>query len=208
MASTAALDSYATSGKASPTAIQRGVARLVKRRVHITLVFFAAVVFWSLASGVRPHDLTDVRDIQSWIGLALVVFGVVIRSWAAGTLRKHAELTTVGPYSLIRNPLYVGSFMLMVGYCMLIGQAYNLCIVAGPFALLFLYTVRHEEKILAEQYGSVWNSYADVTPRFIPRRLLAHSGNWSIRQWKKNREYQAALAAAVGLLALQAYQSL
>lgn len=204
MASTAALDSYS----ASPTAIQRAVARLVKRRVHITLVFFAAMVVWSLASGVRPHDLTDVNDAQSWIGIALVISGVLIRSWAAGTLHKHAELTTVGPYSLIRNPLYVGSFMLMVGFCTLIGQTHNLWIVAGPFALLFLYTVRHEEKSLAYQYGPVWTSYSERTPRFIPSRLIAQSGNWSMHQWKKNREYQAALAATAGLVAIQVWQSL
>lgn len=182
--------------------------RIVKRRVHITFIIFAIVVIWSLAAGVQPHDLTNAQDVQSWAGLALVLAGLAIRSWAAGTLHKHAELTTVGPYSLVRNPLYIGSMLMMVGFCILIGQGRVLWMLAGPFLLLFLGTVKHEERLLSAQFGAAWQAYAASTPRFIPRTLLVRAGNWSVKQWRKNREYQAVAATALGLVCLQLWQQL
>jgi len=179
---------------------------IVKRRVHITFFVAVIVVIWSFVAGVQPHDLTNVRDVQSWAGALLVIAGLAIRSWAAGTLHKHAELTTVGPYSLVRNPLYIGSMMMIVGFFILIGQSGFLWLIAGAFSLIFLAAVKNEERVLAAQYGDAWTAYAASTPRFIPRRLIPATGKWSLRQWRRNREYQAVAATALGLLGLQLWQ--
>lgn len=183
-------------------------ACVVKRRVHITFVVAVIVVIWSFVAGVQPHDLTNVRDVQSWAGAFLVIAGLAIRSWAAGTLHKHAELTTVGPYSLVRNPLYIGSMMMIVGFFILLGQSGFVWLFAGAFSLIFLAAVKNEERMLAAQYGAAWTAYAAATPRFIPRRLIATTGKWSLRQWRHNREYQAVAATALGLLGLQLWQQI
>ena len=191
---------------ATSTRPQEWCARLVKRRVHITFIVAATLVVGSLVAGVRPHDLTNVYDVQSWAGGLLVIAGLAIRSWAAGTLHKHAEVTTVGPYALVRHPLYVGSMLMIIGFCILIGAGRFVWLIVAMLALLFLAAVNHEERTLAEKFGAAWTTYAAATPRFIPRRLTIRNSFWSLQQWRRNREYQAAAATALGLLGLQLWQ--
>lgn len=195
----------ATTSAASPTP---WCTRIVKRRVHITFALAATLICYSLFAGVEPHDLTSARDVHAWAGVALVLAGLAIRSWAAGTLHKDAEVTTVGPYSLVRNPLYIGSMLMIVGFCILIGQEALLLLIVPTFAVLFAATVSHEERALAKRFGAAWHSYAATTPRFFPRRMIPSGSHWSLKQWRKNREYQAAVATILGLLGLQLWQQL
>ena len=181
--------------------------RIVKRRVHITFAVAATLICGSLIGGA-PRDLTNMADVHAWAGVALVLAGLAIRSWAAGTLHKDAEVTTVGPYSLVRNPLYIGSMLMIVGFCILIGQEALLLLIVSTFGVLFAATVSHEERALAKRFGAAWHSYAAATPRFFPRRLIPRGSHWSFKQWRKNREYQAVVATALGLLALQLWQQL
>ncbi|MCA9399552.1 MAG: isoprenylcysteine carboxylmethyltransferase family protein, partial [Candidatus Omnitrophica bacterium] len=48
-------------------------------------------------------------------GLWVVIIGLLVRTWANGYAIKTEKLTTSGPYAHIRNPLYVGSFLIMTG---------------------------------------------------------------------------------------------
>ena len=83
--------------------------------------------------------------------------------------RKDSQLCTTGPYSLTRNPLYLFSFLGVVGVCL---AAQNL-ILTGITALLFLayyhVIIRKEETRLREMFGVAWEDYATRVPRFLPR---------------------------------------
>ena len=148
----------------------------------------------------------NVADLNSVLGLALVVGGLALRSWAAGILHKTTELTTSGPYALIRHPLYVGSFMMMVGFCSLIGDRENIWFVLGPFAFMYVVKLLHEERSLSKKFGARWQEYVRVVPRFVPTRLPTNGfAAWKGRQWFTNREYQAVAATALGLMAIEAW---
>src|SRR5262245_3386636 len=100
---------------ASPDASSRWskvAAFLVMRRVRISVLIFFVLMVEDVLDGVRPHSIFDGHDWKSDLGCALIFAGLAIRTWAAGILRKTRELTTTGPYALIRNPLYVGSFLI------------------------------------------------------------------------------------------------
>ena len=182
---------------------QRILTWFVRRRVGLTLLVFLVLVVEDMIEGVRPHDITNLRDLNSAIGMGLVLTGLALRSWAAGILHKQSKLTTHGPYAVIRNPLYIGSFLLMVGFCLLIDDVENIWFVMGPFLLLFLLQVRDEEHRLAARFGVTWDRYARSTPRFIPRSLAAiRLGGWSRAQWINNREYRAVASIIVGLAGL------
>jgi len=185
---------------------QRFLAFLVRYRVRITLVVFFALIAEDVVSGTRPHNLLHVGDLKAMLGLTVILAGLALRSWAAGILRKTSELTTNGPYALVRHPLYVGSFMMMIGFCLVIDDVENIWFVLGPFAFIFVINLLNEERKLSKKFGPRWQDYAGEVPRFLPYRLSKDAfAPWNGRQWLNNREYNAVAATVLGLLAVQAW---
>ncbi len=181
----------------------------VRRRIPISLCVFIVLIAEDVLESVRPHDLTDMYDLKSVLGLGLVLGGLAVRSWAAGILRKKEQLATSGPYALVRHPLYVGSFMMMVGFCTLIGDAENIWFVLGPFVALYILGILAEERALSERFGESWQEYANAVPRLLPRRLRPEVfASWSADQWLRNHEYRAVGAVLMGLAALQVWHML
>ncbi len=177
---------------------------LVDHRVALTLLAFLGLGLSSLALGARPRDLARLHDPHVSTGLVLVLGGLSLRSWAAGTLRKGKGLTTVGPYRLCRHPLYLGSLAMMAGFCLLCRHVH----AAGPVLLsvlgLYLLTMYREERRLAVRYGAAWEEYARRTPRMLPRRLPAcREAEWAWAQWFRSREYNALGVSSLALAALQ-----
>ena len=79
----------------------------VAKRIRVPMGFGFAVVFLWLA---RPTSLTML------LSLPAVLTGLCLRGYAAGYVRKNAELTTTGPYGYTRNPLYLGSMLIAFGF--------------------------------------------------------------------------------------------
>jgi hypothetical protein len=162
-----------------------------------------------VANGPKPHGLIDYRDPASVLGGLLVLSGLALRSWAAGILRKNAELTTSGPYGLIRNPLYVGSFLMMFGFCALIAHPVAFLIILGPVLLIYIVKVRQEEVLLSTRFSQQWADYSRRTPRFLPRmRRVDLKAEWRFSQWLRHREYQALVASLLALVAIQFWHSM
>lgn len=177
---------------------------LIRRRIVLSAVLFGLMIAKDVAYGSKPHDLLNFGDPVSVAGLLLVAGGLALRSWAAGILHKNAELTTSGPYGLIRNPLYAGSFLMMFGFCTLIGDPANFLIILGPLLVIYAVRVRQEEDLLAARFPQDWARYARATPRFLPRpRRVRLSAVWQFSQWKHHREYQAIATSLAALAAIQ-----
>jgi len=163
-------------------------------------LFFAPIIILLLAKP-SPHDF--------WIGFPLVVAGESIRLWASGYLKKLSEIVTAGPFALCRNPLYVGSFLISVGYFVMCNR---LCIWVAGVALFWLFhagAVLYEEKLLREKFTEQYKSYCRVVPRFFPRfnRNLAGNGTFSVQQMMLNDEHRSAAGALfmTVLFGLRAY---
>ena len=190
----------------SQTFRRRCVEFLLQRRVRITVVVFAALIAEDVLVGFRPHDLLNYHDGHTLLGLALVAAGVATRTWAAGILHKRKQLMTVGPYALIRHPLYAGSLIMMIGFAALIDDPENIWIILGPMLGMYILRALHEERVLSRHFSSQWEEYAKVVPRFIPYRGSKHVlAPWSVTQWIRNREYRAVVAVAIGLMAIEAW---
>jgi protein-S-isoprenylcysteine O-methyltransferase Ste14 len=183
-------------------------AFLVRRRILLSAIVFVALVAKDVLGGIKPHDLASTADPLGIAGLILVMLGLALRSWSAGILHKNARLTTTGPYSLIRNPLYAGSFLMMLGFCALLNNLVDLWIILGLVLLLYVVKVRQEERLLARLFPDEWPTYERSTPRFVPklaRRDLR--ADWRLSQWLRSREYQALCATLVALVALKLWQT-
>lgn len=185
---------------------RKGVDFLLRRRVRITVAVFVLLVVEDVLTRVQPHDLVNLRDYRVVLGLGLVFGGLALRSWAAGTLRKRKLLVMSGPYQLVRHPLYVGSYLMMLGFCLLVDDWENIVVVLGPILLLYVLRILSEEKHLAEIFPDQWPEFTQKVPRFIPRHWPKNVlADWSFAQWLKNREYQALGAALLGLAAIQTW---
>lgn len=184
-----------------PTAIHQWLAR---RRITISLVGFTTLILINVfVVRTIPRNPLAITSVGSLLGSGLLLIGLAVRSWSAGTLKKSRELTMVGPYSLVRNPLYVGSFLMMMGFCILCRDWPTMLFVAGPLSYLYWKQVRFEEDKLSRMFPLQWGDYIKSTPRFVPVRLnRAVLGGWSLFEWQRNREYQAILASLAGVAAI------
>src|SRR5512146_591321 len=89
-----------------------------------------------------------------WIsaGCVLIVAGILVRASASGHIRKNRELTTTGPYAYTRNPLYLGSVLIAVGFVI---AARNPWIALGALAMcliIYVPVIRAEEKYLSSAF--------------------------------------------------------
>ena len=79
------------------------------RRVRVPLGFaFGLAYLW----------LAQPTVLSIGIGAAIVVIGLAVRAIASGQLNKNEQLATSGPYSYTRNPLYLGSLLIGVGFAL------------------------------------------------------------------------------------------
>ncbi|HUY36251.1 MAG TPA: methyltransferase [Pirellulales bacterium] len=182
---------------------------LVDRRVPISMVVFSSLVLKDVVLGAKPHDTGNLGDPYAVAGLLLVLWGLAIRSWAAGVIRKSKVLATTGPYRLCRHPLYLGSLAMMLGFCTILGSALDAGVVFGPVLMIYVLTIRREERRLAERHGETWWQYAATAPRLFPTRLFTNwSTEWSMAQWLKNREYNALVTSLAALTLPHFWQQL
>jgi hypothetical protein len=102
-------------------------------------------------------------------GLVFALAGGLVRAWAAGAIRKNRVLTTHGPYAFTRNPLYVGTFLIGLGFAIASGVVWFLVGFLVFFAVVYGKTMRREETRLEELFGEEFGRYATAVPRFLPR---------------------------------------
>jgi protein-S-isoprenylcysteine O-methyltransferase Ste14 len=141
-----------------------------KRPLHtrwLVLAVLPAVVLTSPPPD-RPEFLLQIMDV---LGIACLVICLAGRGWSSVYVagRKNHDLVTAGPYSLVRNPLYVFSFIGLVGIGLISGMVTVLLVAAGAFALYYRSVVRREEAYLASRHGAAFAGYAQSVPRWWPR---------------------------------------
>ena len=140
-------------------------------------------------------------------GGAVALFGLFIRAWAAGVIRKDAVLTTSGPYAQTRNPLYFGSLFLGLGMTIAGGQWLFVLIFVVFFAWIYTRTMRFEANLLRDKFGDAYRAWEEQVPLFFPR-LTAYRADdadaaaprgFTTERWRANREYEALLGAVVAM---------
>src|SRR3989339_1353535 len=139
-------------------------------------------------------------------GLALITLGEILRIWATGHLEKNKNLTTSGPYGYIKNPMYAGSFIILMGFNMLAINPYILYIILVElvaFMLVYIPTKRRIESTrLIDKFGQAYADYDSNVPDYIPRRLTPFKSlnpkSWTWRVFWENQEVQVGFAVMAG----------
>lgn len=167
------------------------------------LGFVVAAVFLMFA---RPSWTTLV-----W-GLVLVLPGLWLRAYAAGYVKKNAELTRTGPYAYTRNPLYLGSMSIAAGFAVAAGRWWLVALLVAMFLAIYLPTILSEEAFLRGAFPQ-FEEYAQRVPRLLPRLTPARfadaganaergMGTFSRERYRHHREYNASIGAAALYVAL------
>lgn len=176
------------------------------QRWRVPLGFLVAAIFIFVA---RPGSTTlAVGGLISLIGLAL-------RAWAAGHIRKNSSLAVSGPYAYTRNPLYLGSFFLGLGFTVASSRWELAILFAALFLGIYFPVMRVESATLFEIFGESYRRYARAVPLFFPR-LTAYGESKSAPTsfdsslYMRYREYRATIGFLIGwgLLALKTYYTL
>ena len=180
---------------------------LVDYRVVISFVLFTTLILAQIYVGTKPHGWWVGGEMQGLFGASLVLIGLAIRSWAAGVLIKGRTLATSGPYSLCKHPLYLGSFSMMLGFAVLLGNPLIFAVVFGPVTIIYWLTMLSEERKLAERFDDNWKLYSQRVPRFLPWRWASYQhAPFSLTRWVSNREYKAMFTAILSLIALELWR--
>lgn len=111
------------------------------------------------------------------IGAGIVVLGLLFRVYSAAYLRgRHivtkidaAELCVSGPFAYVRNPLYIGNFIVGVGCTLAFNEWYGYAAFLLEFGLMYSVIIPYEERFLAGQFGQAYLDYKAATGRFLPR---------------------------------------
>jgi protein-S-isoprenylcysteine O-methyltransferase Ste14 len=192
------------------------LSRLKKLSWKLLLVYAACLALIAVARPDRNKHL----QWDFWLGAGLAVVGELVRLWAAGHLVKNQVLTTTGPYAFAKNPLYIGTFFCLVGFCVM-GRGdpanpwylhYANWILLGAGVLAFVayyvpYKKKREGDRLRENFGADWDAYDAAVPDYFPRLTpYRHPGaeprRWSFRAMCENSEQWTPLAIAAGIVAL------
>ena len=179
---------------------------LRKHRVLIARVIWLLLFLYLFVYLRQP--VKALGSLEGLIGITLIAAGVVVRSLSAGMLHKNEQIANHGIYGMVRNPLYFGSLLLLVGINVIIANPVAWVVSLLLFAITYIPTILGEEEGLASTFGEAWIAYKNSTPRLIPNPLklgeLRHT-SWNARQWYKNHEHNTVLAALVILALLYAY---
>lgn len=165
------------------------------------IVYLLALVLLSLA---QPHP------VLFGIGLALVFAGEALRLWGCGHLVKNQDVIMSGPFAYVKNPLYVGTFLIVTGFIL---QASNpgapsryLLYVGLPlfFAIFFLYYMPYKVQVegdrLRRRFGEKFDEYDKNVPDFFPRlsRYGTATQRWQSHLLVENSEWGILFTTLVG----------
>ena len=180
---------------------KRGGTWIQRWRVPLGFLCGAAFIFFARPT---PRMLL--------IGASVSLIGLALRAWAAGHIRKNAQLATSGPYAFTRNPLYLGSFLLGLGFTIASGRLLLGLLFAALFLGIYLPVMRVEASHLAELFGKEFETYKRSVPLFFPRITPFRQNESAVNRFDgslylRYREYRAALGLLVawGLLLIKTY---
>jgi protein-S-isoprenylcysteine O-methyltransferase Ste14 len=124
------------------------------------------------------------------VGFFFIIAGMFFRAWAAGYINKDMELATKGPYSLTRNPLYFGNFILGMGIAISGNNLYSYGIFLAFYFLFFPFLMILEHRRMKEKFGKQYDEWAKNSNTFLPKIKRIKNPDFNISYYMKNREYR------------------
>jgi len=161
--------------------------------MRLTLVALRTVLYasgflllWAwVVQLLRPLDEVLGGPLPEWApraGFLALLAGAAATAWClvAFVVRGHGtpalfdaprRLVAQGPYRYVRNPMYIGGALLLLGFGLCQRSPSIVLFVPAWWLLLHLLVVRYEEQTLRSKFGPDYDEYCRHTPRWVPRFL-------------------------------------
>jgi len=147
---------------------------------------FYALWWWVVVSA-RPLDRRLGLALPEWTrlpGLVLMVVGAALALWCIGAFAfvgrgtpapfdAPREFVAVGPYLFVRNPMYLGALLVLVGVALYLGWPSALLVAAAFLLLTHLFVLLYEEPTLERRFGTSYREYRSRVRRWLPRAPAA-----------------------------------
>jgi protein-S-isoprenylcysteine O-methyltransferase Ste14 len=148
-------------------------------------MFIKAVISFLILPGIVAFLLplsfvyfSGIDKVQS-AGYPVVLIGLVLLLWCVrdfyvvgkGTLAPWAppkKIVVTGLYKYVRNPMYVGVLVLILGWSILFQSIVLLAYAAIFFLIFHIRVLTNEEPWLNKTFGEEWQSYKNKVPRWFP----------------------------------------
>ena len=160
----------------------------MKRLTKPRFLFVYLLVVWLFL-------VAHTTELQLRLGIPLVLLGAFLRFWANGyvghvkvnwTQKERGEakigrLVTAGPYAFVRHPLYLGTFLIGLGFCVIVGNLWFSLVALVFFLLVYRRKMADEESMIRDEVGEAFERYQRAVPRWLPagRRYAHPNGQWS-----------------------------
>ena len=171
---------------------------IFKMRGGIWTLLFIAILFMVRKS--TPERIL--------ISIAVIILGQLWRCWSAASIGlyrgenvKALKLAVIGPYAIMRNPLYFGNFIIGLGWSIIAGKWAVLIFAVSFYVLYVLAIIPHEENFLRSKFGLEYEEYCKRVKMFWPSTLkfedVKASVDWGI---VKRSEIHTIISTIIGTI--------
>lgn len=183
----------------------------------VPVVFLIAWLLW------RSRGVAGAEGGGWWwlLGPAVALAGQALRFYVLGlvpegtsgqgSVIEASTLNTRGPYAYVRNPLYVGNLLIVVGLLLVAQDPWVALVALAFFFGEYFFIIRAEEAFLRSRFGEQFDAWCREVRRWVPRLTPASQG--TLRpggfDWRRalKKEHNPFMAWGTGTLALVAWNA-
>jgi len=147
------------------------------------------------------------------IGMAIMVTVQAFRMYVASFLwgrqavsKVEADfLCTSGPYAHVRNPLYLGNYLIGLSLCIAINEWYAYALFLVSYVFVYSIVIPYEERFLQERFGNAYKEYKSHTGLLLPRLKGYDGGEKVIPNYKAGVLGEIHVPIFLALISLSIY---
>jgi protein-S-isoprenylcysteine O-methyltransferase Ste14 len=117
----------------------------------------------------------------AWPAVAVIALGAALYLWCVwvfavvgrgtpGPWDAPRRVVATGPYRWVRNPIYLGALLVVLGEAWLFLSLPLLGYAAAMAVVFHLFVIGYEERTLRRRFGDAYLEYRRTVPRWFPRR--------------------------------------
>lgn len=147
----------------------------MKKRIKINgiIIFLAVMALFIFPKVFMRSFRSYTGTLVQAAGFLLVILGQLIRASARGFKAENSSsgetLVKNGPYSLVRNPMYLGILCIGTGIVFMLFKWWIAAVFLVIFVLRYILLIFEEEKKLLAVFGQDFKDYQKKVPRLLPR---------------------------------------